>query len=193
MEHFYSLLQLVIPSVFLRKVKVISPFSIARWGCLWGQTPHCCIVYSCQLKSEKKEHFCLDFGILLFFLSQYTGFCSHCLKQTTNVRVHWFASFPLVFSETPNVPQNLTLVWDSVLLFTDVVTDKFKMHQSICFNYSFFPVCVSLSTATSSTKLEDLSFLDEQRNTPLRTSIRLPWHNTGGRPPQDSKGDCSRC
>ncbi|CAL1582435.1 unnamed protein product [Knipowitschia caucasica] len=42
--------------------------------------------------------------------------------------------------------------------------------------------------ATSSTKLEDLSFLDEQRNTPLRTSIRLPWHNTGGRPPQDSKG-----
>lgn len=45
-------------------------------------------------------------------------------------------------------------------------------------------------TATSSTKLEDLSFLDEQRNTPLRTSIRLPWHNTGGRPPQDSKGDC---
>ncbi|KAM9343972.1 protein TANC1 [Pholidichthys leucotaenia] len=42
--------------------------------------------------------------------------------------------------------------------------------------------------ATSSTKLEDLSFLDEQRNTPLRTSIRLPWHNTGGRLPQDSKG-----
>ncbi|XP_077473135.1 protein TANC1 [Stigmatopora argus] len=42
--------------------------------------------------------------------------------------------------------------------------------------------------ATSSTKLEDLSYLDEQRNTPLRTSIRLPWHNTGGRPPQDSKG-----
>uniref|UniRef100_A0AAQ5Y9F2 Tetratricopeptide repeat, ankyrin repeat and coiled-coil containing 1b n=1 Tax=Amphiprion ocellaris TaxID=80972 RepID=A0AAQ5Y9F2_AMPOC len=45
----------------------------------------------------------------------------------------------------------------------------------------------SVSAATSSTKLEDLSFLDEQRNTPLRTSIRLPWHNTGGRPPQDSK------
>uniref|UniRef100_A0A8C5I0J7 Tetratricopeptide repeat, ankyrin repeat and coiled-coil containing 1b n=1 Tax=Gouania willdenowi TaxID=441366 RepID=A0A8C5I0J7_GOUWI len=41
--------------------------------------------------------------------------------------------------------------------------------------------------ATSSTKLEDLSYLDEQRNTPLRTSIRLPWHNTGGRPPPDSK------
>ncbi|XP_068613067.1 protein TANC1-like [Brachionichthys hirsutus] len=41
--------------------------------------------------------------------------------------------------------------------------------------------------ATSSTKLEDLSFLDEQRNTPLRTSIRLPWHNTGGRPPQDAR------
>ncbi|KAJ8012824.1 hypothetical protein DPEC_G00046890 [Dallia pectoralis] len=42
--------------------------------------------------------------------------------------------------------------------------------------------------STSSTKLEDLNYLDEQRNTPLRTSIRLPWHNTGGRAPQDSKG-----
>nr|XP_015214202.1 PREDICTED: protein TANC1 isoform X3 [Lepisosteus oculatus] len=42
--------------------------------------------------------------------------------------------------------------------------------------------------ATSSTKLEDLSYLDEQRNTPLRTSIRLPWHNTaGGRVLQDTK------
>nr|XP_014345120.1 PREDICTED: protein TANC1 [Latimeria chalumnae] len=42
--------------------------------------------------------------------------------------------------------------------------------------------------ATSSTKLEDLSYLDEQRNTPLRTSIRLPWHNTaGGRVQQEIK------
>ncbi|KAM6986391.1 protein TANC1 isoform 2-T2 [Aplochiton taeniatus] len=41
--------------------------------------------------------------------------------------------------------------------------------------------------ATSSTKLDDLGYLDEQRNTPLRTSIRLPWHNTGGRAPLDSK------
>ncbi|XP_043930688.1 protein TANC1 isoform X2 [Protopterus annectens] len=40
--------------------------------------------------------------------------------------------------------------------------------------------------ATSSTKLEDLSYLDEQRNTPLRTSIRLPWHSTaGGRAQQE--------
>ncbi|XP_076859056.1 protein TANC1 isoform X2 [Brachyhypopomus gauderio] len=39
--------------------------------------------------------------------------------------------------------------------------------------------------ATSSTKLEDLSYLDEQRNAPLRTSIRMPWHHTGGRPPYD--------
>uniref|UniRef100_A0A8C3PQ05 Tetratricopeptide repeat, ankyrin repeat and coiled-coil containing 1 n=1 Tax=Calidris pygmaea TaxID=425635 RepID=A0A8C3PQ05_9CHAR len=43
--------------------------------------------------------------------------------------------------------------------------------------------------ATSSTKLEDLSYLDGQRNAPLRTSIRLPWHNTaGGRVQQESKG-----
>uniref|UniRef100_A0A8C6Z7J1 Tetratricopeptide repeat, ankyrin repeat and coiled-coil containing 1 n=1 Tax=Nothoprocta perdicaria TaxID=30464 RepID=A0A8C6Z7J1_NOTPE len=43
--------------------------------------------------------------------------------------------------------------------------------------------------ATSSTKLEDLSYLDGQRNVPLRTSIRLPWHNTaGGRGQQEIKG-----
>ncbi|NXI51226.1 TANC1 protein, partial [Chloroceryle aenea] len=42
--------------------------------------------------------------------------------------------------------------------------------------------------ATSSTKLEDLSYLDGQRNAPLRTSVRLPWHNTaGGRVQQESK------
>uniref|UniRef100_A0A8U7P2W3 Tetratricopeptide repeat, ankyrin repeat and coiled-coil containing 1 n=1 Tax=Corvus moneduloides TaxID=1196302 RepID=A0A8U7P2W3_CORMO len=42
--------------------------------------------------------------------------------------------------------------------------------------------------ATSSTKLEDLSYLDGQRNTPLRTSIRLPWHNTaGGKVQQEGK------
>ncbi|NWU97114.1 TANC1 protein, partial [Upupa epops] len=42
--------------------------------------------------------------------------------------------------------------------------------------------------ATSSTKLEDLSYLDGQRNAPLRTSIRLPWHSTAGaRVQQESK------
>ncbi|NWH58567.1 TANC1 protein, partial [Geococcyx californianus] len=42
--------------------------------------------------------------------------------------------------------------------------------------------------ATSSTKLEDLSYLDGQRSTPLRTSIRLPWHNTaGGRVQQETR------
>ncbi|KAL2088053.1 hypothetical protein ACEWY4_016881 [Coilia grayii] len=30
--------------------------------------------------------------------------------------------------------------------------------------------------ATSSTKLEDLVYLDEQRNAPQRSSMRLPWH-----------------
>ncbi|XP_035160684.1 protein TANC1 isoform X20 [Callithrix jacchus] len=41
--------------------------------------------------------------------------------------------------------------------------------------------------ATSSTKLEDLSYLDGQRNAPLRTSIRLPWHNTAGGRVQEVK------
>ncbi|XP_067891379.1 protein TANC1 isoform X2 [Heterodontus francisci] len=41
--------------------------------------------------------------------------------------------------------------------------------------------------ATSSAKLEDLSYLDE-RSTPLRTSIRMPWHSTaGGRVQQNVK------
>uniref|UniRef100_H0VCW2 Protein TANC2 n=1 Tax=Cavia porcellus TaxID=10141 RepID=H0VCW2_CAVPO len=40
--------------------------------------------------------------------------------------------------------------------------------------------------ATSSTKLEDLSYLDGQRNA-LRTSIRLPWHNTAGGRAQEVK------
>ncbi|XDV36170.1 hypothetical protein PO909_006002, partial [Leuciscus waleckii] len=37
--------------------------------------------------------------------------------------------------------------------------------------------------ATSSTKLEELRYLDEQRNAPQRSSMRLPWHgaHTGGR------------
>ncbi|XP_030637029.1 LOW QUALITY PROTEIN: protein TANC1 [Chanos chanos] len=37
--------------------------------------------------------------------------------------------------------------------------------------------------ATSSTKLEDLRYLDEQRNAPQRSSMRVPWHgsHTGGR------------
>ncbi|KAG5852551.1 hypothetical protein ANANG_G00063620 [Anguilla anguilla] len=41
--------------------------------------------------------------------------------------------------------------------------------------------------ATSCTKLEDLSYLDEQRSAPLRMSVRLPWHGTGKRAPPNSK------
>uniref|UniRef100_A0A674DHJ1 Tetratricopeptide repeat, ankyrin repeat and coiled-coil containing 1a n=1 Tax=Salmo trutta TaxID=8032 RepID=A0A674DHJ1_SALTR len=35
--------------------------------------------------------------------------------------------------------------------------------------------------ATSSTKLEDLSYLDDQRSAPQRSSIKQPWNSTGGR------------
>lgn len=35
--------------------------------------------------------------------------------------------------------------------------------------------------------MEDLSYLDGQRNAPLRTSIRLPWHNTAGGRAQEVK------
>ncbi len=52
-----------------------------------------------------------------------------------------------------------------------------------------FSHSVSLSAATSSTKLEELRYLDEQRNTPQRSSMRLQWHgaHTGGRN-QETKG-----
>ncbi|TRY82474.1 hypothetical protein DNTS_029958, partial [Danionella cerebrum] len=48
--------------------------------------------------------------------------------------------------------------------------------------------CLFLSLATSSTKLEELRYLDEARNAPQRSSMRLPWHgaHTGGRS-QESK------
>uniref|UniRef100_A0A4W5RS63 Tetratricopeptide repeat, ankyrin repeat and coiled-coil containing 1a n=1 Tax=Hucho hucho TaxID=62062 RepID=A0A4W5RS63_9TELE len=39
--------------------------------------------------------------------------------------------------------------------------------------------------ATSSTKLEDLTYLDDQRSAPQRSSIKQPWNSTGGR---DAKG-----
>ncbi|KAG7464095.1 hypothetical protein MATL_G00183680 [Megalops atlanticus] len=42
--------------------------------------------------------------------------------------------------------------------------------------------------ATSSSRLEDLSFLDEQRSSPQRTSCRLPGRDTGGRTPRESRG-----
>lgn len=90
-------------------------------------------------------------------------------------------------SEMPNAPQNLTLCFFLPSLCSQRTQVKLA---SLCL---YLSVSMPVFTATSSTKLEDLSFLDEQRNTPLRTSIRLPWHNTGGRPPQDSKGDCSLC
>uniref|UniRef100_UPI00398F2B13 protein TANC1 isoform X2 n=2 Tax=Pristiophorus japonicus TaxID=55135 RepID=UPI00398F2B13 len=58
------------------------------------------------------------------------------------------------------------------------------MHQSVTPYLMPRPNSVA---ATSSAKLEDLSYLDE-RSTPLRTSIRMPWHNTaGGRVQQNVK------
>lgn len=47
-------------------------------------------------------------------------------------------------------------------------------------------------TATSSAHLEDLAYLDEQRHTPLRTSLRMPRQSTTcgpGRSGQDLRGE----
>lgn len=51
-------------------------------------------------------------------------------------------------------------------------------------NYIF-----SVLLATSSAHLEDLAYLDEQRHTPLRTSLRMPRQSMGGvRTQQDLRG-----
>lgn len=55
--------------------------------------------------------------------------------------------------------------------------------------FTFVPLhisCISLWTATSSTRLEDLSYLDSQRAAGHRGSVRK--HNTAGRTNDDSKG-----
>lgn len=48
---------------------------------------------------------------------------------------------------------------------------------------------LSVLLATSSAHLEDLAYLDEQRHTPLRTSLRMPRQSlSGARTQQDLRG-----
>lgn len=66
-------------------------------------------------------------------------------------------------------------------------------------SFKIFPSVSPLSymhahkhTATSSAHLEDLAYLDEQRHTPLRTSLRMPRQSTTcgpGRSGQDLRGE----
>lgn len=54
------------------------------------------------------------------------------------------------------------------------------------------PPFTTTTTATSSAHLEDLAYLDEQRHTPLRTSLRMPRQSTTcgpGRSGQDLRGE----
>lgn len=67
--------------------------------------------------------------------------------------------------------------------------------EPLCFSLCI-PLCLSLchtnTTATSSAHLEDLAYLDEQRHTPLRTSLRMPRQSTTcgpGRSGQDLRGE----
>lgn len=60
----------------------------------------------------------------------------------------------------------------------------FKFSKLTYGNYIF-----SVLLATSSAHLEDLAYLDEQRHTPLRTSLRMPRQSMGGvRTQQDLRG-----
>lgn len=120
---------------------------------------------------------------------QYAGTWTHCLKQTTNVTVHWIACSLLSFSQRCHMCHKILIY----VCFCFTLYIFVRSTQEAPKHLLHFVLFLFMSTATSSTKLEDLSFLDEQRNTPLRTSIRLPWHNTGGRPPQDSKGEYVMC
>lgn len=107
-----------------------------------GTAISCVAVSSNQ---RKREHFCLDLGIRLFFLLQYTGTCTLCLKQTTNVRPHWLASSSLIFSQRCQTCHEILLlrVFLSELFIVDV-TNTLKMHQSVCFTFSLFSIRLSL-------------------------------------------------
>lgn len=62
--------------------------------------------------------------------------------------------------------------------------DDSKFSKLMHANYIF-----SVLLATSSAHLEDLAYLDEQRHTPLRTSLRMPRQSMGGvRTQQDLRG-----
>lgn len=61
----------------------------------------------------------------------------------------------------------------------------FKPHRYLL---KLLNVCLCIS-ATSSAHLEDLAYLDEQRQAPLRTSLRMPRQNSGaGRSGNDLRG-----
>ena len=89
-------------------------------------------------------------------------------------------------------------------LFTEYISHTDRV--SFIFFLSNTSVFLSLSvththththttTATSSAHLEDLAYLDEQRHTPLRTSLRMPRQSTTcgpGRSGQDLRGESCR-
>lgn len=162
-EHFYNVPQLVIPTVFLRKVHEIwSICSLSNGVC--GDIPLTAIL--CVTVSSYK----IKKGVFLSWL-----------RDIISATVYWYLNI------LPQANYKCQSALD-FLFFTQLLLDMPDVPQNL--NLVCVPLFLFVFTATSSTKLEDLSFLDEQRNTPLRTSIRLPWHNTGGRPPQDSKGEC---
>lgn len=184
-KHFFSFLWLFVPSVFLRKVKVVYPLCTPQRWCLCRQTSYCYTVCSCQLKSEKKE-------ACLYWLRDTVIFSCYSIQvpehnASSKLQMSKWTGLPLPHSSSLRDAKCATKFYSCFFL---TLYSRCTKDRSVCFTFSLL-LSVFLFIATSSTKLEDLGFLDEQRNTPLRTSIRLPWHNTGGRPPQDSKGDCS--
>lgn len=73
------------------------------------------------------------------------------------------------------------------------VSVHIHIHADMSFLLPAPSLGLSLShTATSSAHLEDLAYLDEQRHTPLRTSLRMPRQSTTcgpGRSGQDLRGE----
>lgn len=126
-----------------------------------------------HLKKKKKNESSLSCIITVLFQQESKNMdlialrvCRKCFRITENIGA-WFRIEDLFM----------------VCFFFFETNDSAVAHLNDWLN-SFFLLSLSF-LATSSTKLEDLSYLDEQRNAPLRTSIRMPWHNTGGRPPYD--------
>uniref|UniRef100_A0A4W3HPW2 Tetratricopeptide repeat, ankyrin repeat and coiled-coil containing 1 n=1 Tax=Callorhinchus milii TaxID=7868 RepID=A0A4W3HPW2_CALMI len=101
-----------------------------------------------------------------------------CTRRTTSHSLRPEGCLPVAEEEPPVLVNNPPK--------TDVACDGTAAHVQQSLSPYLMPRPNSVA-ATSSAKLEDLSYLDE-RGTPLRTSIRMPWHNTaGGRVHQDVK------
>uniref|UniRef100_A0A673HJF3 Protein TANC1-like n=1 Tax=Sinocyclocheilus rhinocerous TaxID=307959 RepID=A0A673HJF3_9TELE len=117
--------------------------------------------------------------------------CSTLPETSSNSRA------PVIFSSTCSTatstiittPSSTLESKDSGIIGNIYLPAKSSFISKFTFICYHFSMVLKLAYTTSSTKLEELRYLDEQRNAPQRSSMRLQWHgaHTGGRS-QETKG-----